>query len=157
GGGGGCVGGGVGRGGPGGGWAWVRGVPAPATEPGLKLTEVDAAFARAEEASGAGSVAIRRDELTVLFSRATASEQRFLVMLVGGELRQGALAGIMADAVARAAGVDAAAVRRAAMLAGGLPAGAAEGPGSRAPRPGGGQPRGGAPGAAGAGPTGAPP
>ena len=44
------------------------------------------------------------------------------MLLAGGELRQGALAGIMVDAVARAAGVDAAAVRRAAMLAGDLPA-----------------------------------
>jgi len=107
---------------PGVGWASVRRLPAPATEPSLDLTGVDAAFARAEVASGAGSVASRRDELTMLFSKATASEQRFLVKLVGGELRQGALAGIMADAVARAAGVDVAAVRRAAMLAGDLSA-----------------------------------
>ena len=107
---------------PGVGWASVRQLPAPATEPNLELTEVDASFARAEVASGAGSVAARRDELTALFSRATAAEQQFLVKLVGGELRQGALAGIMTDAVARAAAVDVAAVRRAAMLAGDLSA-----------------------------------
>ena len=67
-------------------------------------------------------VAVRRDALASLFGRATAEEQGFLVKLAGGELRQGALAGMMVDAVARAASVDAPAVRRAAMLAGDLPA-----------------------------------
>jgi DNA ligase-1 len=57
-----------------------------------------------------------------LFGRATAPEQRFLAQLAGSELRQGALAGIVTDAVAAAAGVEASAVRRAAMLAGDLPA-----------------------------------
>ncbi len=65
---------------------------------------------------------MRRAALAALFGRATQDEQRFLVRLAGGELRQGALAGIMVDAVARAASVDAPAVRRAAMLAGDLPA-----------------------------------
>ena len=107
---------------PGVGWAALRQMPDPAATPSLRLAEVDQAFARAEQASGPGSVAARRDTLTALFGLATLEEQRFLAMLVSGELRQGALAGIMADAVARAAGVDAAAVRRAAMLAGDLPA-----------------------------------
>jgi DNA ligase-1 len=65
---------------------------------------------------------VRRGELAALFSRATTEEQRYLAMLAGGELRQGALAGIVTDAVAAAAGVEPAAVRRAAMLAGDLPA-----------------------------------
>ena len=65
---------------------------------------------------------MRREELAQLFARATADEQRFLAMLAGGELRQGALAGIVTDAVAAAAEVEPAAVRRAAMLAGDLPA-----------------------------------
>ena len=86
------------------------------------MSEVDRAFADAADASGPGSVGLRRETLATLFGRATEEEQRFLVMLAGGELRQGALAGIMVDAVARAADVDAAAVRRAAMLAGDLPA-----------------------------------
>jgi DNA ligase-1 len=105
---------------PGVGWAALRQLPPAADEAGLELPEVDRAFARAESASGAGSVALRRGVLTELFSRATAAEQRFLVNLVSGELRQGALAGIMADAVSRAAGVDIGNVRRAAMLAGDL-------------------------------------
>jgi DNA ligase-1 len=53
---------------------------------------------------------------------ATAGEQRFLVRLVTGELRQGALEGVVLDAVASAAGVPAAALRRAHMLCGRLPA-----------------------------------
>src|SRR5262249_4687297 len=117
---------------PGVGWASVRRLSAPATEPTLELAEVEEAFARAEVATGTGSVALRREELRVLFSRATAAEQQFLIKLVGGELRQGALAGIMTDAVARATAVDVAAVRRAAMLAGDLAAvaGAALGSGA---------------------------
>ena len=103
------------------GWASLRDLPPPATEATLNVAEVDRAFADAADASGPGSVGLRRETLATLFGRATEEEQRFLVMLAGGELRQGALAGIMVDAVARAAGVDAAAVRRAAMLAGDLP------------------------------------
>jgi DNA ligase 1 len=104
------------------GWASLRDLPPPAAEPTLTVADVNAAFARVAEASGPGSVAIRRETLAALFGRATEDEQRFLAMLAGGELRQGALAGIMVDAVARAAAVDAPAVRRAAMLAGDLPA-----------------------------------
>ena len=104
------------------GWASLRDLPPPATEATLTVSEVDQAFADAADASGPGSVGLRRETLAALFGRATAEEQRFLAMLAGGELRQGALAGIMVDAVARAADVDAAAVRRAAMLAGDLAA-----------------------------------
>ena len=104
------------------GWASLRDLPPPATEATLTVSEVDRAFADTADASGPGSVATRRETLATLFGRATAEEQRFLVMLAGGELRQGALSGIMIDAVARAADVDVAVVRRAAMLAGDLPA-----------------------------------
>jgi len=104
------------------GWASLRDLPPPATEATLMVLDVDRAFADAADASGQGSVGLRRETLATLFGRGTEEEQRFLVMLAGGELRQGALAGIMVDAVARAADVDAAAVRRAAMLAGDLPA-----------------------------------
>ncbi len=107
---------------PGVGWAALRELPRSADRAVLQVLDVDAAFARAAGASGAGSVAARRRELNALFARATAEEQRFLAMLVGGELRQGALAGIMSDAIARAAEVDAAAVRRATMLGGDLSA-----------------------------------
>jgi DNA ligase-1 len=58
--------------------------------------------------------------LTELFGRATSSEQDFLARLLSGELRQGALEGVLAEAVARAAGVSGAAVRQAAMMCGDL-------------------------------------
>ncbi len=72
--------------------------------------------------SGKGSQARRAELIAGLFAAATDTEQTFLVRLLSGELRQGALAGIMTDAVAKAAGIPAAAVQRAAMLGGDLPA-----------------------------------
>src|SRR5207253_4637888 len=69
---------------------------------------------------GPGSQAERRRQVHALFAAATADEQRLLIGLLGGELRQGAQAGLLADAIARAAGVDPRAVRRALLLAGDL-------------------------------------
>jgi DNA ligase-1 len=70
--------------------------------------------------SGAGSQAARRTALHELFARATGAEQDFLRGLLMGEIRQGALEGVMVDAVSRAANVPLADVRRAAMLTGDL-------------------------------------
>ncbi len=97
----------------------LRGV-APADAPHLELREVDALFERIAAVSGAGSVAARSQLLRQLMGAATADEQDFLFRLLFGELRQGALEGVMTDAVARASGLPAARIRRAAMLAGGL-------------------------------------
>jgi DNA ligase-1 len=103
------------------GWATLRDVPAPSTgEPELELREVDATLRAVGAMSGAGSQRARRDALHALFARATEPEQRFLRGLLTGELRQGALEGLMVDAVAKAADVPVADVRRAAMLAGDL-------------------------------------
>ncbi len=107
------------------GWASLRDVPAPAAEPSLGVAEVDAAFERIGRQGGAGSQAERRRLLTGVFARATAPEQRFLRQLLVGELRQGALAGVMVDAVTRAAGLKPYDVRRAVMLRGDLGAVAA--------------------------------
>jgi len=101
-------------------WATLRDAPAPAAAPALTLSEVDETFARVGGQAGPGSQGERRRLLADLFARATEVEQRFLQRLLGGELHQGALAGVMADAVARAAGVPAAEVRRALMLRGAL-------------------------------------
>jgi DNA ligase 1 len=87
----------------------------------LTVTETDAAFAAIGAVSGAGAQAERRRLLADLFSRASESERGFLVRLLSGELHQGALEGVMIEAVARAAGVAAAEVRRAHLLAGALP------------------------------------
>ena len=103
------------------GWAALRDLPPPSSgPPTLELLEVDAALRGIGAASGPGSQAARRGALEELFSRATDSEQRFLRALLHGELRQGALESVVADAVARAAGVQIADVRRALMLAGDL-------------------------------------
>jgi DNA ligase-1 len=110
------------------GWAALRSLApqAPAaTDPALTVTDVDARFSEIGAVSGKGSQARRAELVKGLFAAATDTEQTFLLRLLGGELRQGALAGIMADAVAKAAGISAAAVQRAAMLGGDLPAVAA--------------------------------
>ncbi len=103
------------------GWAALRDLPPPAEPPPtIEVLEVDAAVSRVQAIAGRGSQAARREELAALFGRATEPEQRLLVGLFLGELRQGALEGVMADAVARAAVVPVADVRRASMLAGDL-------------------------------------
>jgi DNA ligase-1 len=93
----------------------------PAAAPGLTVVNVDAAFDALKEVKGKGSAGQREAQLKALFSKATAEEQDFLLRLIIGELRQGALEGVMLEAVAAAAGLPAANIRRAAMHAGGLP------------------------------------
>ncbi len=103
------------------GWAALsaaRGEPAGA--PLLTLVEVDAALAGVATTAGRGSAAGRGAKLAALFARATAAEQDFLVRLLVGELRQGALEGVMLDAIAAASGLPLADVRRAAMMTGSL-------------------------------------
>ena len=111
------------------GWATLRegfapaGAAAPhggvAAQP-LSLSETDTALTAIGAVSGKGSALARKELVGALFGRATAAEQEFLVRLISGELRQGALEGVMTDAVARAASVPVTAVRRAAMLRGSL-------------------------------------
>jgi DNA ligase-1 len=103
------------------GWASLRDLPPPAAPPPtLSVLDVHRALEGVRGARGPGSQRVRRDLLRTLFARATEPERRFLVGLLLGELRQGALEGLMIEAVARAAEVAAADVRRAAMLAGDL-------------------------------------
>jgi len=94
---------------------------APATAPSLTVDAVDRALTELAGTAGPGSAARRDATLAALLSAATAHEQQFLVRLLTGELRQGALEGVMLDAVAAAADVPAASVRRAFMLSGRLP------------------------------------
>ena len=94
--------------------------PAPA-QPELTLAETDHALGQIGALAGPGSQADRRRLLAALVSRATEPERQFLVRLLAGELRQGALDGVMTDAIARAADVPAADVRRAHQLSGSLP------------------------------------
>ena len=103
----------------------ARGAAAGDRSRRLRVGAVDAAFEEIGRQAGAGSQAARRALLGDLFARATAPEQRFLRQLLVGELRQGALEGVMVDAVAQAAGVPVRDVRRAVMLRGDLGAVAA--------------------------------
>jgi DNA ligase 1 len=92
----------------------------PAQGPWLSLGEVDRRFSSIAELRGSGSASSRRDELGALFALAIATEQKFLAALVVGEVRQGALDGIVVEAIAKAAELPGDAVRRAYMLVGDL-------------------------------------
>lgn len=104
------------------GWASVSAARngAPAGTSSLELREVDAVFDNLLAARGKNSAAERARLLGDLFRRATGDEQQFLGALLIGEVRQGALEGVLLEAIARAAGLPADRVRRAAMMAGDL-------------------------------------
>jgi DNA ligase-1 len=103
------------------GWATVSRLDVtPAVAPTLTITDVDRALDQLQATAGSGSASARQQILRGVFERATPAEADFLRRLLVGELRQGALGGLMADAIARAASVPAALVRRAAMLSGDL-------------------------------------
>jgi DNA ligase-1 len=104
------------------GWAAVASAreEPPVSEPTLELSDVDGVFTEIQKATGKGSTARRQELLRGLFARATSAEQDFLASLVIGEVRQGALEGVLVDAVARAADVPVDTLRRAVMLAGDL-------------------------------------
>ncbi|KAA5837054.1 ATP-dependent DNA ligase [Saccharopolyspora hirsuta] len=105
------------------GWSTLAALAvAPAPDPSLTISAVDAAIGEVRLIKGSGSAQRRTAALTALLAQATADEQQFLVRLLGGELRQGALEGVMVEAIATAAGVPTDAVRRAFMLSGRLPA-----------------------------------
>lgn len=94
----------------------------PFEKPVLAILEVDRTLEELASVRGVGSEARKRELLQRLFSRATREEAQFLSGLLLGELRQGALEGIMLEAVAKASGLSAERIRRAAMLGGGITA-----------------------------------
>ncbi|MCZ6462384.1 MAG: ATP-dependent DNA ligase [Actinobacteria bacterium] len=103
------------------GYATVYGIEVDAASAAeLTLSEVDATLSLLARTAGPGSKQAKADLLSSLFGRATEVEQEFLRGLILRNLRQGALEGAMADAVAQAVGADADTVRRAAMLSGSL-------------------------------------
>ncbi len=102
------------------GWASLRDLPPPAETVTLTVRDVDTRLADLGALAGAGSQARRKAMVQSLYATATEAEQRLLSGLISGEVRQGAQAGLLADAIAKAAGVPATAVRRALLLAGDL-------------------------------------
>lgn len=108
------------------GWRTLASIEAePSPVASLTVADLDRALDELAGLGGAGSGTRRRQVLTALLSTATRDERSFLEHLLGGELRQGASAGVMVDAVAQAAQVPVAVVRRAVMLGGRLDAVAA--------------------------------
>ncbi|GII91709.1 ATP-dependent DNA ligase [Sinosporangium siamense] len=104
------------------GWRTLQDVPEPRQIATATLTQVDEALSTIKAQSGAGSQTARKTLVNGLLRGATRQEQVFLLRLLQGELRQGALEGVMIEAVAKAAGVTTAEVRRALTLRGWLPA-----------------------------------
>jgi DNA ligase 1 len=92
----------------------------PAPEPSLTVDDLDRAITAVQSTTGSGSATKRRQVLADLLARATEPEADFVKRLFTGELRQGALAGLMVDAVAKAADVPGELARRALMLSGDL-------------------------------------
>ena len=101
------------------GYATLRDASAPpAGEPGLEVRDVDNTLESLTGVAGRGSELQKRALLHSLFARATTAEQDFLKGLLLGDLRQGALEGLMLEALAVASGVSPAILRRAVMMAG---------------------------------------
>ncbi len=106
------------------GYATIRGVVSeapPAESPTLTLHAVDEALSRIRDTSGAGSTRRKTEILAELLRTATEPEQSLLVRLLLGEIRQGALDGVLTEAIAQAADAPSPVVRRAVMLAGDIP------------------------------------
>ncbi|WP_269854653.1 ATP-dependent DNA ligase [Streptomyces sp. RPT161] len=118
------------------GWSTLAERVPAAAEPRLDVAEVDAALGRIAAITGKGAQGERRRQVRELMSAATEEEQRFLLALIGGELRQGALDALAVEGLAAATDVPAPEVRRAVMLGGTLGAVAeallARGPGALA-------------------------
>ncbi|MER5216996.1 ATP-dependent DNA ligase [Streptomyces sp. NPDC002838] len=102
------------------GWKVLSRPVAPAAEPSLTVREVDARLGELGKVSGAGSQAERARLVGELMGAATENEQRFLLGLITGEVRQGALDAVAVEGLAEATGAPPTDVRRAVMLAGSL-------------------------------------
>ena len=104
------------------GWATIAAARdrLPASTSTLELRDVDLVLDQLLSVRGKNSGSERARVLGDLFSRATAEEQGFLAALMIGEVRQGALEGVMLEAIAKAAGVPGDSMRRAVMMAGDL-------------------------------------
>lgn len=92
----------------------------PAASPTLEIREVDRLLDLLAAVQGRGSERDKKEILHSLLAKATGMEQSFLIELLRGELRQGALEGVMLEAVAKATQISPDRLRRAVMMAGNL-------------------------------------
>lgn len=104
------------------GWRTLQDLPQPKLAATATLAGVDTRLSAIKGVSGQGSQAARKALVDELFAGLTSQEQAFMLRLLSGELRQGALDGVMIEAVAKASGAPSADVRRALTLRGSLPA-----------------------------------
>ncbi|MCA6095918.1 ATP-dependent DNA ligase [Streptomyces sp. SCA3-4] len=102
------------------GWSTLREVPAPAGRATLTVGEVDRALGAIAAVAGPGAQGERKRLVGALLAAATAEEQHFLLRLIGGELRQGALDALAVEGLAAAVDAPPQEVRRAVMLGGSL-------------------------------------
>ena len=104
------------------GWSMLKDALAcqPSESAVLTLPDTDASFEEVRRTTGSGSSRRRAETFAGLLGRATETEREFLQRLVMGEMRHGALEGVMMEAVARASGLPSRAVRRAYFVNGSL-------------------------------------
>lgn len=86
------------------GWKTLSRPVAPAERATLTVRAVDALLGRLAGVSGPGSQAERALLIGELLGAATEDEQRFLLGLLSGEVRQGALDAVAVEGLARATG-----------------------------------------------------
>ncbi len=105
------------------GWSALQAASVPpAATPSLEILDIDKRIGEVSRSQGPGSTARRTDLLRQLFGAATEPEQQFLSALLIGEIRQGSLEGLMAEAIAKASGIPLQHIRRAVMMAGDIAA-----------------------------------
>ena len=104
------------------GWSMLKDalVVQPSESAVLTLADTAACFEEVRRTTGSGSSRRRAEILTGLLARASEAEREFLQRLVLGEMRHGALEGVMMEAVAKASGLPARSVRRAYFVNGSL-------------------------------------
>lgn len=93
---------------------------AAASSPSLLAADVDTCLSAVKAMSGKGSAGARLGALSALMAQAVPAEQHYIAQLVWGEMRQGALEGVVVAAVAKASKSKVGAVRRALMFSGDL-------------------------------------
>ena len=110
-------------------------VESPPSPEALSLTDVDRVFNAIAAEQGSGSLNRKIGALRKLFESVSPEERRFLAQLVTGEIRQGALEGLLLEAIAKAAALPSGALRQALMFSGNIGRGSRRRPARRNGRP----------------------